>query len=192
MGDQPEKTSVIEYPYRLSILICHLNERAVKLAELMAVLEPQLTPDVQLLVESDSGEMDIGAKRNKLLFNARGTYVAYIDDDDQVTPDYIASIMKAIETGPDCVGIEGILRFGNDPDRKFIHSVSVNEWREGEDGIFYRSPNHLNPVRKDIAMQVKFVESMNHGEDHDYSRRIQPLLSSEVYIGHPIYIYRKS
>ena len=183
---------MIEYPYRLSILICHLNERAEKLAALLAVLEPQLTAEVQLLVEPDSGEMDIGAKRNKLLFDARGTYIAYIDDDDMVTADYVASVLEASSTGPDCVGIEGILRFGNDPDRKFIHSVSVKEWREGEDGIFYRSPNHLNPVRKEIAMQAKFVESMNHGEDHDYSRRIQPLLSSECYIGHPIYIYQKS
>lgn len=68
----------------LSILICSLHSRSHLLAELKAILQPQLTGDVELLIEIDNKEISTGAKRNILLNRAQGKYIVFIDDDDMV------------------------------------------------------------------------------------------------------------
>ena len=46
----------------------------------------------------------------------------------------------------------------------------------------------MNPIKKDLAEKVKFVDK-NHGEDSDFSVKIRPLLKTEVYIDKIIYFY---
>ena len=74
---------------KLSILICSLASRADKLQRLMNVLQPQINDSVELLVKTDNGEMPIGKKRNLLLEEASGAYIAFVDDDDLVSEDYV-------------------------------------------------------------------------------------------------------
>ena len=131
--------------------------------------------------------MPIGFKRNMLVNSASGKYVCFVDDDDTVSPDYIPKILAAIQTDPDCVGIEGeITTDGRNP-KKFIHSLRYDHWYEAG-GIYYRTPNHLNPIRKSIAQQVPFP-TINFGEDADFSKRVHPLLKTEVYVDGVIYHY---
>ena len=70
----------------------------------------------------------------------------------------------------------------------FRHSIYFDGWYTKE-GIHYRTPNHLSAVKREIALQVGFV-SKNVGEDHDYSKRLRPLLKKEVSVGEkPLYFY---
>jgi glycosyltransferase involved in cell wall biosynthesis len=172
---------------KFSILICTLDKRQTHLERLMKILQPQITEEVEVLTEKDNGEILIGAKRNKLLERASGSYVAFIDDDDRVDAQYVSKILSAIETEPDCVGIEGIMKTDGRNACKFIHSLRYREWFE-KSGVYFRNPNHLNPVKREIALSVKFPE-LNHGEDHDYSKRLLEHLTKEVYINGPIYFY---
>lgn len=159
------------------------------LARLRAVLDPQITDEVEVLVNSDSGEMSIGDKRNALLKAATGDYVAFVDDDDLVRTTYVKQILAALSTNPDCVGIEGVMTINGNlqQGRLFIHSLRYRSWFE-KDGVYYRNPNHLSPVKRELALQVGFP-AINHGEDHDYSKRLLALLNTEVYINGPIYHY---
>jgi glycosyltransferase involved in cell wall biosynthesis len=143
---------------------------------------------IEFIYEIDNGEMTIGEKRNKLLLRAQGEYVCFVDDDDNVADDYIESIMNALETKPDCVGIEGILKC-QAGDLIFRHSIQFQCWYTGSDA-FYRTPNHLNPVKRKIALNVCFP-SKNFGEDQHYSDGIKRQLKTEKYIDHPIYFYNK-
>jgi len=172
---------------KLSILICSLYSRAEKLNRLLAKLNPQLNAEVEVLVKSDHGEMIIGQKRNKLLSEATGEYIAFIDDDDLVSDDYVAKILSAIQTSPDCVGMQGVITFQGQCPRIFIHSTKYDSWFEQND-VYYRPPNHLNPVKRELALQVGFPE-LNHGEDRDYSMRLKSLLKSEKFITGVIYHY---
>jgi glycosyltransferase involved in cell wall biosynthesis len=171
----------------LSILICTMPRRNTFFQRLMASLKPQLNDDVELKAVSDDGKMSIGEKRNTLLDAATGEYIAFIDDDDLVSNDYVQRILEAVKTKPDCVGMEGIITFDGQGARKFVHSLRYREWFE-KDGIYYRNPNHLSPVKREHAIKVKFPD-INMGEDHDYSKRLLPLLSTEVYLDNPIYFY---
>lgn len=171
----------------LSILICSLSTRADKLSRLLGVLNPQINDSVEIIAKTDNGEIPIGKKRNMLIDEAKGKYIAFIDDDDLVSQDYVKKILEAVKTEPDCCGLQGIITFqGKDP-RMFIHSLKYKEWFE-QNNIYYRCPNHLNPVKRELAMQVKFPET-NFGEDRDYSTRLLPLLKEEKFITGVIYHY---
>lgn len=175
---------------RLSILICSLNvrKRQDSLQSLLNCLEKQKTPEVEVLVEKDLGKMSIGHKRNILLKRATGDYISFVDDDDMVSYDYVEQILNATQSSPDCCGIWGILVFqSKNTRRKFVHSIQYNTWFE-KDGIYYRCPNHLSPVKRELALQTSF-HSISMGEDKDYSLRLYPLLKTEVMIEPTLYYY---
>jgi len=184
-----------EYPeILLSICICSLHVRAEMRKGLFASLNKQIMarPDykqIEICVDSDNGETTIGAKRNRLLDRALGKFVCFVDDDDQLATDYVNRIMDTIIANPDidCVGMKGIIVTNGSNPKPFIHSVKYKKWSEDKEA-YYRCPNHLNPIRTEIARKVRFNE-VNHGEDADFSTRVKPLLKKEVFIDSAIYYY---
>ena len=173
---------------RLSILVCTIAKREALLARLKSVLTPQLTKEVELLINSDSGEKSIGKKRNELLNRAIGEYVSFVDDDDLVSGNYCSRILSTtLNNKPDCLGIQGTITINGGKPKTFAHSIKNSSWFE-RDGIYFRSPNHLNPIKREIALSVGFPE-INHGEDFDFSKRIYPLLKTEIFLDGSIYHY---
>lgn len=175
---------------KLSILTCSLISRKKLLNRLDKCLLPQTKyiTEVETLANVDSGEKTIGQKRNELLYAAKGEYVVFVDDDDLVSPRYVQNILNAISyKSPDCCGIEGEVVLSKQIKKKFMHSLKYKEWFEDENG-YYRSPNHLNPIKREIALNVGF-ENISHGEDKIFSQKILPFLQTEVYIKGPIYLY---
>ena len=178
-----------DYIKSLSILVCSIQVRKKQLARLLNILSPQITEKVEILVETDDEQMTIGTKRNKLLHRAQGDYVAFVDDDDVVSSDYINKILKAMSTLPDCCSLTGeIVHHGRK--NAFIHSIEYDRWYE-KDGVYYRHPNHLNAIKRELTLQIGFPEK-NHGEDHDFSKQILPLLKTEARIDGIIYYYLAS
>ena len=74
--------------------------------------------------------------------------------------------------------------------RKFIHSSRYKSYFE-KNGTYYRPPNHLNPMRIDIAKKVDF-KNKSHGEDTDWAMELCKLkpYNKELFIQKPIYFYR--
>lgn len=173
---------------KLSILIPTLLSRDYLFHELLQSLQAQKTDEVEICSHCDDGTLSIGEKRNDLLKMAMGDYIAFIDDDDAVAPDYVDSILKAIKDNPDVVGMEGVMTTDGHTPLKFIHSLEYKTWYE-ENGVFYRNPNHLNPVKRELALKAMFPE-WSHGEDKEYSMRLLPHLNKEVRIVGPIYYYK--
>jgi glycosyltransferase involved in cell wall biosynthesis len=177
----------------LSVLTCTLQSRIKKFSELNNHLKAQAKKysQIELLASIDNGEKTIGEKRNELLNAASGEYVVFVDDDDMVSDDYVYQILKAIQhKKTDCYGIIGFILNKDKSKKKFIHSLKYKEWFEDENA-YYRCPNHLNPIRREHALAVGF-KNISQGEDHDFSKRIQPLLKTEIFIPKPLYFYRPS
>jgi glycosyltransferase involved in cell wall biosynthesis len=175
---------------KLSILICSLESRHDCLENLLDALKYQIDneDDVEILTEIDNGTLSIGAKRNKLLQRSSGDYIVYVDDDDTVEDKYLEEILKAIETKPDVVGIKGCYFVGGNYFGIFVHSIKHSSWESPHRMVFIRYPNHLNPVKRDLALRVMFPE-ISMGEDHAYSNRLAQFLETEVMIEKPIYNY---
>ena len=132
--------------------------------------------------------------RNYLVEQSKGEYIAFVDDDDLVSDNYLDLIMKAIETNPDVVGMD-LSYYENGVFRgTAFHTMKYDYWSHENDpdnpGLmkFYRCPNHLNPVKRELAVQVPFPE-INFGEDGKYSNALRQFLDTEVYIQESIYIY---
>lgn len=175
---------------KLSILTATLHGRSEIFKNLARVLRAQSNSDVEMLANCDNGEKSIGQKRNELLESSKGEYVVFIDDDDMVSPFYVFGILQAIQSKPDCCGLEGIITQRNIGPKKFVHSLKYNDWFEKDD-VYYRCPNHLNPIKREIALDAKFPDK-SWQEDKDFSERLKGKLKTEVYISGPIYYYYPS
>lgn len=180
---------------KLSILIPTIVGREDDCNCLIQCLEKQITDrnKVQIIILKDNKEITIGEKRNKLLEMANGEYVAFIDDDDLVSENYIAVLLEAIESGSDCASLMGELVADGIYDGIFEHSIKYKVWRTNGDMEYVkyeRPPNHLNCIKSSIAKQFKFPE-LKHGEDHVWSMDIQKsgILKTEYYIDQVIYFY---
>jgi len=180
----------------LSILIPTMHERAEVLKPLMAHLEKQIdgSGDVEILTFLDArGQNRTGSKRNMLLKRAQGKFSAFVDDDDWVSDNYVATILRAIYQihDLDCVGFWGNVYFANGGEGVMVHSLACPCWRN-EGTVYYRPPNHLNPVLTEKARSVPFKD-ITISEDHFWSNDMiqKGVLKSEVFVGEePMYIYR--
>lgn len=174
---------------KLSILICSLSSRAHLLKRLTDILDKQVDGvNSQYLVDIDQGQLKIADKRNKLLSAATGEYVCFIDDDDLVPDYYVSEILKAIAGKPDVVGFNGYMTTNGTKKELFAISTAYQGWFV-KDNIHYRCPNHLSPVKREIALKVRFEKGKQSGEDAIYSMALLPLLNTEVFIDKDMYHY---
>jgi len=191
----------------LSILICHLPERRELLNRLLRVLiEGHHSYDMKQVTTYDlvhrgfeitinpwsRAEATTGQKRNHMVQGAAGDFICFIDDDDLVADNYVAKILETIKRKPtnDCIGLVGQISWQGEKrvnPKKFIHSIEVNEWHEKDD-VYYRTPNHLNPIAARHAKAVEFPD-ITVGEDHIWSDAIRPLLKHEIMIEDTLYYY---
>lgn len=180
----------------LSILIPTLRDRRKFLRRLLDRFEPQLCDSMKLVAiegeSSDNRGPTIGERRQKMIEECDTPYLCFFDDDDLPSGDYCESIHEALKTNPDVVGFRLKQYTDGDLTGLTIHSIKEGGWRDeiGDDGLYrhYRTPNHLNPVRTDLAKQAGFPD-MTMGEDAVYSTNLRPLLKTEVFIDKYLYEY---
>ena len=172
----------------LSILICTLPERGAVFQRLQQMLQRQMARQpVEMLFDRTGPHMTVGAKRNSLLARASGRDVAFIDDDDTIHDSYIGFVLDRLKLNPDCVELRGTMTTNGASSKTFIHTIHCTHWHE-RDGIYRRMPNHLNPIRRDLAVKAGFPEK-SFGEDHEFSRRVHPLLKTQADLPVSIYNY---
>lgn len=170
----------------LSICICSIHSRTEYLAALLAALQAQpRIREVEILVAIDGKQEAVHDKRNRLLAQATGRYICVFDDDDLPAPNYIGAILEAIDSNP---GVDAILIRGrctrDDGKAKpieFDYALGVDGCQV-RDGVIWRSPCHLTPIRADIAKQVPFP-AVRHGEDTAQVEALAPLLKTAARAG---------
>jgi len=152
---------------------------------------------IELIEFEDDGDLDIGSKRNALVNAATGDYLAFIDDDDVVSVDYVTSIVAALQSKPTCVGFRVRRTSNGKPIGESINSLSMlhNGKMALPEGrtLYLRTPNHLNPIRRELIQKLgpEPFPKMNHGEDQIFAAKILPILrgGTEVFIDQYLYHY---
>jgi hypothetical protein len=161
-----------QYPYDWSILIPTIPGREKGLAQLLDSLREKLarvapTLRYEVCLSFDNREMSIGVKRQKLLEMAKGKYLSFIDDDDDVTDAYVEDLWAMIQGGYHTMRLRGQMS-----QYTFVHSTEITMATpmasDAEPPIFQRPPNHLNPMLADVAKLIPFKDAV-HGEDLDWT-----------------------
>jgi glycosyltransferase involved in cell wall biosynthesis len=175
----------------LSILILTLPTRIDSYATLIKslnqqVIENNLINRVQILTLCDTKEISVGEKRNILLNKSCGRYVCFIDDDDVIAPNYLIKIISALSSNADVVTFCGDY-MENSIRTEFSISM-VHRGNFNHPNMFYRLPNHLCPVKREIALSCQFTDK-NYGEDSDYADKINQYIKNEFHIQDKLYFY---
>jgi hypothetical protein len=139
--------------------------------------------------------MTVGEKRQRLIETTDAPYFAFVDDDDDLHDRYGEWMLGGIRAGADVVGFK-LRHFVNGVLTGYAtHSLASGAWRkeEHDDGLsrYWRTPNHLNPIRRELALSIGY-KAMTCGEDADYSRRLFAAHGStmrELFVDEFVYDY---
>lgn len=178
---------------KLTICIATINSRKAKFDHLVKYLNETKIDEVEIISICDNKEMNIGYKRNLLLQQAKGEYVAFIDDDDMVPNNYFTKIFEGINKDVDCIGF--LVRLTGWASYPIICSLS-NQWGGWYSDVagfkYVRCPNHLSPMKREIALEIGYPNDKRTGEDADFSLRLKAsgLIKSEHMINEVMYEYQ--
>lgn len=179
---------------RLSVLVPSVSSRydtfarniQAQLFEQYERLSEQQKQQVEIIVLTDTKSMMLGDKRNKMLELAQGEYVAFVDDDDRVEPDYIEALLG------NCFGVDAVtfavsVSLDGAPPKPCFYSIKHKRDANLPDR-YLRIPNHICAVKRTLALQARFPSKLC-GEDSEYAKRLLPLLRTERRIERVLYHY---
>jgi glycosyltransferase involved in cell wall biosynthesis len=151
----------------------------------------QYDGQVEIISLFDNKIATVGEKRNDLLDMAHGDYVAFVDDDDKVSHNYISSLIDAIDAyHTDVITFDVEVSINGGAGKPCYYSMDYTK-DHNTPAAYYRLPNHLMCVKRSIAQEVRF-KNIQCGEDSDYARRLKPLLRTEHHINKTLYYYNYS
>jgi hypothetical protein len=178
----------------LTVTIASVSIRKTMLENLLSELYNQietynLKDEVEILVDDDDKRF-LGTKRKIMLSKAKGIFTCAIDDDDMVSKDYLKKITDAIkkDESVDCLGINGIITTNGINPKRWVISCHYEDWFE-KDEIYYRTPNHICPIKTELARLADF-DDVSWNEDYPFSQRVKKFLKRETVIDEPIYHYQ--
>ena len=175
--------------YKWSILMPTLPARRNLRVDMIQSIERQIAPydDIEFLILEDNRSREYGPKLQTMIDIAQGEYVNFIDDDDRISDRYVDKIYAQLD-GVDCVGFTGAVSVDDGPWKNVFYSVENAVWRDEDDG-YYRNPQHLTPIKKNIVQQVPWVG--HYGADRDWSHKMAELglIKTENYVDDVLYFY---
>jgi len=174
---------------QLSILTPTIPSRKEQLSKLSEKIAKQSNDlAVEHLSFADNRTRTIGAKRQSLLDIARGEYIAFVDDDDDIEPDYVSEILLAIQQGPDVITFEQNSYY-NGAFSKVVFGLNNRDEPFQPNGITLRAPWHVCVWKRELVKTCQFGES-NYGEDIIWSRQARARIKTSLHIDKTLCTYR--
>lgn len=154
----------------------------------MSVLLPQVEKfkDVEILIFFNNFEWSLGYLRQAMIEEARGVYVSHIDDDDMIPEDYVSTIHPLLD-GVDYIGFKVKFIDNGNHMKPVYHSLKYNSWSQDDDG-YYRGVTHLNPLKRQLALDAGFPVERHSGEDEKWAHKVKA--ETEHFIDRDMYEYR--
>ena len=174
----------------LSILTPTIPERRTKCMYVLAdKIAKQISGQpVEHLILSDNRKRSIGAKRQALLDIARGQYIAFVDDDDDIADSYVEELLAAAASGADVITfLQGATYNGQQSVVDFQLGQGDHGFAPG--GITNRDAWHVNAWRRSRVAHCQFGES-NYGEDLTWCQQARRMAQTTVHIPKILHFYR--
>jgi hypothetical protein len=181
-----------DYPISLSILTPSVPERIEShLIPLLNKIKGQIGDlPIEHLVLIDNKKRSIGYKRDSLVKTAKGKYLAFVDDDDDISEDYVSELYDAIsKTNVDVITFDQYC-YVNDNGVSVIN-FSLNH-KENENyrpnSNIKRMPFHVCAWRSKIAQKYDFVD-LNYSEDWYWCEQLLKETKTEFHIDKILHSY---
>jgi glycosyltransferase involved in cell wall biosynthesis len=178
---------------KLAILIPTLPEPESQkyLQRLNAILDPQIekySGQVTKIIDERGRHVPTGTKRNDMIAYCDADYFSFVDCDDVVSKHYVKKLLEGIEKEVDVVTFQGWMTTDGAHRVDFI--IKLGEKYEERGGKYYRFPNHLTAMKRELVERFKFPPLWN-GEDYQWAKRIDELciLKTEHHIEDQLYWY---
>lgn len=194
-----------------TILVPTIPRRAAMFGQLARELLRQVEPyagAVTIQAYLNEGKPSLGEIRDRMIGEATSEFVSFVDDDDEVAPHYVDSILAAIMTsrgGLDHVGFKvemtknGVLHGGSPGDAGagiVDHSLAWGHWGVTNGGMLFRDFTHIDPIRREVAEAGRFAAAApGEPEDRAWVAQIRHLFRRpsgflESYVDDVLYYYR--
>lgn len=148
---------------------------------------------IEIFICADDRKISTGEKRNFLYYNSIGKYVCSVDDDDEISQYYVREILKAVESDPDAVALNGTYSEDGKPAGTWAISKYYPYIKtfKGRTPHYLRYHNHLSPIRRSIAIQFPFPDQRLK-EDYVFATNLHnaKAIKTEVKIEMSLYHYK--
>ena len=145
---------------------------------------------VELLVFLDNRRRTIGEKRDALVQMSRGKFVAFCDDDDDVSKVYISTLVGVGEHAPEHASVITFDQRAVINGEEAICQFSLRHQNEAfKAPSFKRNAWHVCAWRGDLARRYRFPAS-NYGEDWAWAKHLVMEARGEIRIDRVLHTYR--
>jgi hypothetical protein len=163
------------------------------LEKLYLRLAPQLYSETRFTIKMHDPELSLGTNRQKMREKSNAEYVCFVDDDDLVSPDYVARILPLLD-GIDYVGFR-VQAYENGiplPGPTY-HSLLCGGWfdKTYADGTksWHRDISHINPIKRELALAVPMYGGFAEDSRWAGDLRALGIVKTEHYIEDVMYHY---
>jgi hypothetical protein len=187
------------YAPLLSILIPSVPARLEQAMKLFRYLESicmvgaAFERSCEILMLTDNKQRSIGYKRRALVEVAKGDFVAFVDDDDTVSPLYLMEIFSAHSRSPeaDVITFDTWCQLDSGPKVLVSHALGNPNEQYNPRG-FKRAPWHIHAWRREISQRhLDAFPDSNYGEDWPWCEAMLRDVKTEARTGDiPLYHYR--
>jgi hypothetical protein len=182
-------------PY-LSILTPSVPSRInTSLSKLITKIEKQIKDNnlekkVEHLILIDNKIRTVGRKRDNLIQSAVGQFIAFVDDDDDISDDYVKELTNAIKNNPqvDVITFKQNCFIENNPKGIAVFSLNNENEPYAPNTEFKRKPYHICAWNKRIAQKYR-VPSNNICEDVGWCSQLWEEAKTEFFIDKALHSY---
>lgn len=179
-----------------SVLLLGIPERIDALKKIILKLNEQVAKlhikkEIEILTLIDNKVRSVGNKRQSLIDISKGEFISFIDDDDDISDDYIESIYNTILTNcnVDVITFKQIAKINNDPDTPIIFSLKHEKNDDYIAGhLIKRKPFHMCVWNSKIAKTVKFPD-ISKTEDWFWLKQLCEISKTEFHIDKFLHYY---
>lgn len=150
--------------------------------------------EIEIIIDGSEryldGGLSIGKKREKLVSEANGKYLCFLDDDDLIAGNYLETLVRLCNENKDVCTFRSLAKLDNYWAIIDMRLRNANE-EATPDKIVSRNAWHVCPVRSKYAKVYTF-DDINYGEDWKWFEKVLKHCQTEAHTDAVIHSYQHS